>query len=85
MAATPKSVLVRELSWLLAILVAALPLSYLLGELLKQAPELNDSLRRVVTVSVYLPLYVLVVLSCYAGRLGAYGAAYLARTIPQGA
>ena len=85
MAATPKPLIVRELLWLLAILVAAVPLSYLLGELIRQVPDLDNSLRNLVSVSVYVPLYVLVVLSCYMGRLGAYGAAYLARTVPQGA
>jgi hypothetical protein len=85
MAATPKPLIVRELLWLLVILVAAVPLSYLLGELIRQVPDLDNSLRRLVSVPAYVPLYVLVVLSCYMGRLGAYGAAYLARTVPQGA
>ena len=85
MAATPKPLIVRELLWLLAILVAAVPLSYLLGELIRQVPDLDNSLRNLVSVSVYVPLYALVVLSCYMGRLGAYGAAYLARAVPQGA
>lgn len=85
MAAPSKPFIVHELLWLLAILVAAVPLSYVLGELLEQAPDLNDGLKSIVSISVYAVLYALVVLSCYAGRLGAYGAAYLARAIPQGA
>ncbi len=83
-AAVPKSLFARELRWLLLILLAAVPLTLILNALLKQVPALRHSLEMVLArrpVYLALTLYVLVVASCYLGRLGAYAAARLAQTI----
>jgi hypothetical protein len=83
MPAAPTSPFARELRWLLVILAAAVPLTLALNALLKQVPALRHSLETVLMhrpVYVALVLYVLVVASCYLGRLGAYAATRLAQT-----
>jgi len=81
-----RSLIVRELLWLLGILLAALPLAAVLHAFAQQVPSLVGSLRNVLGPRyVSVSLYVLVVLSCYLGRLGAYGIARLVQTIPQDA
>jgi hypothetical protein len=84
MPSATRSLIVRELLWLLAILVAALPLALVLHAAVRGVPSLQASFDQVVGQHyVTESLYVLVVLSCYLGRLGAYGAARLAQRIPQ--
>lgn len=79
-----RSLIVRELLWLLGILLAALPLAAVLHAFVWQVPALAGSLRELLGLHyVRVSLYVLVVLSCYLGRLGAYGIARLAQAIPQ--
>ncbi|MBF9222683.1 hypothetical protein [Hymenobacter ruricola] len=86
-----KPFLVRELLWLLVILVAAVPLAMLLYTLIdhatspEQSTTLKDGLQSLLgtELAVEVALYVLAVLSCYMGRLGTAAAARLAQAIPQ--
>jgi len=80
-----KHMLVRELLWLLAILVAALPLAMGLHWLTDQVPTLRTALLAVLQQPGYVAvlLYVLVVLGCYLARLGAAGAARLTTATPE--
>jgi len=80
-----KKTVVRELLWLLSILVAAVPLSVALHWLAGQVPAVGTALLTVLRQPGYVAvlLYGLVVLACYLGRLGAAGAAYLTTATPE--
>ena len=83
MPSATRSLIMRELLWLLGILAVALPLMMVLHALVQQVPTLRDSLRAVLGRRyVGATLYVLVVTSSYLGRLGAYGVGRLVRAIP---
>ena len=73
----------RELLWLLGVLVVAVPLTVVLHACVQQVPLLSESLRQVLGHRyVSVTLYVLIVASCYLGRLGAYGIGRLVRVMP---
>lgn len=77
----PQNPILRELLWLLLILLLALPLSGALSELIDHFPDLNASLDQLLPVAELraVLLYVLTVLGCYLVRLGAYAARRVAR------
>lgn len=77
-----KSVLVRELLWLLGILVAAVPLALGLHQLARRVPSLQASFPpNLPTLAQFVLLYVLAVLSCYLLRLGVAGAGRIATVV----
>jgi len=77
----PKNPVIRELLWLLLILLVALPLAGGLSELIDHFPDLNAALDQLLPAPELRAalLYVLTVLGCYLVRLGAYVAGRVAR------
>lgn len=82
MQAPGKSILVRELLWLLGILVVSLPLSLGLHQLARLVPVLRGGLATgLPTLGQFLFFYGLAVLGCYLLRLGVVAAERIATTV----